>query len=127
METTQDSQHEEKAGKPFGGSIVRPYNVVCMDASASPLERETSMLIEWNKSLAENSRLKSENVKLRSLMIRIYNSGYKAGHHDTVEAGYVDIHDCDMDTYHAETVDDILSNASDHRCSPESSATNAER
>ena len=34
------------------------------------------------------------------LAMRLYNSGYKAGHHDTVEAMYVDIFDCDMENYH---------------------------
>ena len=40
--------------------------------------------------------------------IRLYNSGYHAGHHDTVEATYTDILDCDMDSYHSETVLEIL-------------------
>lgn len=52
--------------------------------------------------------LERENTRLRKLAVRLYNSGYHAGHHDTVEAGYVDIFDCDMDTYHAETVEEIV-------------------
>ena len=43
-----------------------------------------------------------------SLMVRLYNQGYHAGHHDTVEGGYVDIFTCDMDTYHADVVAEIL-------------------
>lgn len=50
---------------------------------------------------------------INEIMTHIYNSGYKAGHHDTVEGGYTDIFSCDMDTYHedlvAELVDDLLS------------------
>ena len=78
---------------------------------ARGLEREISGLNDALK--IANRSAESECAKLRSLMVRIYNSGYHAGHHDTVEAGYVDIHDCDMDTYHAETVEDILSNSQD--------------
>jgi hypothetical protein len=44
-------------------------------------------------------------------MVRLYNQGYKAGHHDTVEAGYVDIFDCDMETYHEDVVREILAEA----------------
>lgn len=40
--------------------------------------------------------------------VHIYNSGYHAGHHDTVEGGYVDIHPSDMDSYHAEEVSELL-------------------
>ena len=64
--------------------------------------------------------LKRQRDNLRSLMVRIYNSGYHAGHHDTVESQYVDIHDCDMDTYHSETVADILSNVPDEVSLPAS-------
>jgi hypothetical protein len=41
-------------------------------------------------------------------LIRAYNSGYKAGHHDTVEAQYADISQRDMDTYHADVVADLI-------------------
>lgn len=40
--------------------------------------------------------------------MRLYNSGYKAGHHDTVEAAYIDIHNEDMDNYHEEEAREIL-------------------
>jgi hypothetical protein len=78
---------------------------------AQQLECENLVIREAaNQTTSINIGLQAENERLRLLMVRIYNSGYHAGHHDTVEAGYVDIHDCDMDTYHAETVEDILSN-----------------
>ena len=41
-------------------------------------------------------------------MVRLYNQGYYAGHHDTVEGGFVPIHSCDMDTYHEDVVAEIL-------------------
>lgn len=52
--------------------------------------------------------LRASNKKLRGMAIHVYNSGYHAGHHDTVEGGYVDIHSNDMDSYHAETVEELV-------------------
>jgi len=44
---------------------------------------------------------------LEAALIYLYNKGYHAGHHDTVEACYTDIMDCDMGEYHADEVNDI--------------------
>ena len=52
--------------------------------------------------------LKRQRDNLRLMMVRIYNSGYHAGHHDTVESAYVNIRNCDMDTYHAGIVAEIF-------------------
>lgn len=41
-------------------------------------------------------------------LIRAFTSGYKSGHHDTVEGKYVDVHDCDRDTYFSETVEEMM-------------------
>jgi hypothetical protein len=54
----------------------------------------------------EERRLKRE--RLLPLFVRIYNAGYQAGHHETVEGGFVDVHDCDRDTYHSDVVADLL-------------------
>ncbi len=45
------------------------------------------------------------------LAIMLYNSGYKSGHHDTVESVYTDIVPSEMTTYHAEEVTEILAEA----------------
>ena len=37
--------------------------------------------------------------------VRTYNRGYRAGHEDTVESCYIDIHECDMDEIHKEEVE----------------------
>ena len=42
------------------------------------------------------------------LLCRIYNTGYHAGHHYTVESGYTDIHASDMENYHSEEVQEIV-------------------
>jgi hypothetical protein len=36
--------------------------------------------------------------------IRLYNEGYRAGHHDTVESQYTDIAEEDMDSFHSDVV-----------------------
>ena len=41
-------------------------------------------------------------------IIHIYNSGYKAGHHDTAEGQYVDILPCDMNTYHEDVIREMI-------------------
>lgn len=40
-------------------------------------------------------------------LIRAYNSGYMQGHHDTVESCFTDIHQSDMDTFHADLVAEL--------------------
>ena len=52
--------------------------------------------------------LEAKYVALREAAVHVYNSGYHAGHHDTVEGCYVDIHSSDMDSYHAEDVAELL-------------------
>jgi len=40
-------------------------------------------------------------------LVHVYNAGYMAGHHDTVEATFIDIHQSDMDTYHSDVVAEL--------------------
>ena len=47
-------------------------------------------------------------------IIHIYNSGYHAGHHNTVEGRYTDIFSCDMDTYHEDVVFDLIAELDGH-------------
>jgi len=53
-------------------------------------------------------QLESENKILKKRSVHIYNSGYKAGHHDSVEGGYVCIYYSDMDSYHEEEVEELI-------------------
>lgn len=43
---------------------MKSYFDVCRDATASPLERETALLTEWNATLRENSRLRGAMARL---------------------------------------------------------------
>ena len=49
-----------------------------------------------------------EMTVAKSFMVHLYNFGYKAGHHDTVEGRYIDICRQDMETYHLEDVSEWL-------------------
>jgi len=45
---------------------------------------------------------------LMPLMVRIYNTGYQSGHHDTVEGGFVDITYAEREEYHEEEVRELI-------------------
>lgn len=46
---------------------------------------------------------------------RIYNSGYMAGHQDTVEGCFTDILSADMETYHEDVVSELVDALRDHQ------------
>ena len=50
------------------------------------------------------TRLRAELAECKRQSVRLYNSGYHAGHHDTVEGCYTHILPCDMSTYHDDVV-----------------------
>lgn len=52
----------------------------------------------------EIERLRAELAECRRQSVSLYNSGYHAGHHDTVEGCYTHILPCDMSTYHDDVV-----------------------
>ena len=58
-----------------------------------------------------SERMEITSTDLLAFVVGVYNQGYKAGHHDTVEGGYVDIFDCDMNTYHEDVVREIITEA----------------
>lgn len=60
-----------------------------------------------NAAADEIEALRAENARLKSMQVWLYNCGYKAGHHYTVEGGFTDIHYSDMATYHADIVAEI--------------------
>lgn len=55
----------------------------------------------------ENAELSGKIGELESQSVHIYNSGYHAGHNDTVEGCYTDVVGADMDTYHADVVKEL--------------------
>lgn len=83
-----------------------PINVAVRDYFES--ERLKKFCKDAARVFSENDN-DSESIKIYiNQLIEIYNSGYKAGHHDTVEGGYVDIWQCDMESYHEDNVRELL-------------------
>lgn len=48
---------------------------------------------------------KNEVIRLITIA---FNRGYAAGHHDTVEGGYVDVHYSDIESYHESEALDVF-------------------
>jgi cell shape-determining protein MreC len=72
--------------------------------------RQVAAYADENRQLRNRIKaLKVENARLKALLILTFNRGYQYGHHATVEGQYVDILDEDMDTYHDDIVNEILS------------------
>jgi len=57
---------------------------------------------------AERDALAVENAALKSRSIKLFNLGYLRGHESTVEGYFVDVHWCDIDTYHDDVVAEII-------------------
>lgn len=47
-------------------------------------------------------------TEIKTLLNYVYNSGYMAGHHDTAEGQFTDIHHADMRTHHHDVVAEII-------------------
>jgi len=71
------------------------------------LRQNLGMAATFERCADDVRRLREEIAALKAASVHIYNSGYQAGHHDTVEGRYVDIHPSDMDSYHAEEVAEL--------------------
>ena len=72
------------------------------------IELPTIRQSDYEALLCQRNDLQEELAALKEAAVHIYNSGYHAGHHDTVEGRYVDIHISDMGTYHTEEVAELL-------------------
>ena len=59
-----------------------------------------STIISIKEALAQPE----QEPVVESFMVHMYNFGYKAGHHDTVEGQYIDLDRRDMGTYHSDIV-----------------------
>lgn len=65
--------------------------------------RQQSLTRAWGKI----RKLRDENAQLKAKLVYAYNRGYMAGHHDTVEGKFTDIHQSDMRTYHDDVISEI--------------------
>ena len=57
---------------------------------------------------ARVAELEREVERLRGFLVPLFTSGYRKGHHDTVEGGYTDVYQCDSATYFADDVADWI-------------------
>lgn len=57
------------------------------------------------------AELRAELAACRAAAVYLFNCGYMRGHHDTVEACFVDIHDSDMRTYQSDVVAEVIDEA----------------
>lgn len=95
--------------------------VVWLEKLAASIEEENGVTTEtgalvWLDRLdAEDAAtlLREQQAEIERLthataIVRAYNMGYMAGHHDTVEGCFVHIVDADMDTYQYDVVYESL-------------------
>jgi hypothetical protein len=81
--------------------VSEPWDTIEM-RNQSKLEAE--LIVAKAKTAELQAQLKAK----QALDCRLYNSGYHAGHHDTVEGMYTDIYPVDMDSYHDDLVAEIV-------------------
>lgn len=78
------------------------------------VHRNVSFDDVWEEALKFRDRLVELKAAMdfdkviRPAFVRAYTAGYKAGHHDTVEGAYIDVHHTEQDTYLAEYVDTLI-------------------
>lgn len=82
------------------------YDLECAKVEVHESEQAYFEMQEREQSI--RSQLSELQEAVKKELIMMYNQGYHAGHHDTVEGGYVDILVVDMPTYHSDVVDEIL-------------------
>jgi len=75
------------------------------DAAASKRGGEATM----RDAAARLTALAEENERLKAAIVYVYTRGYRAGHHDTVEGGFVDVRQSEETTYFAEDANTALS------------------
>ncbi|HAX9724046.1 TPA: hypothetical protein JS159_002065 [Serratia marcescens] len=66
-------------------------------------------MAETIKGLTDRvNALAVENAALKARSIKLFNLGYLRGHESTVDGYFVDVHWCDIDTYHDDVVAEII-------------------
>ena len=74
------------------------------------VEHPTGPLIKHSDltALLIEARSEAAGFSLREMAIYLYNSGYNAGHHHTVDGGYTQVLPVDTRSYQDDVVDDLL-------------------
>lgn len=82
-----------------------PRDLLVNESNAAYLVRKLSEIASIK---TECDALAVENAALKSRSIKLFNLGYLRGHESTVEGYFVDVHWCDIDTYHDDVVAEII-------------------
>ncbi|HHP7833221.1 TPA: hypothetical protein ACSHSI_000162 [Serratia marcescens] len=76
--------------------------------STQTLQVKLTMAGTIKELTARVNALAVENAALKCRSLKLFNLGYLRGHESTVEGYLVDVHWCDIDTYHDDVVAEII-------------------
>jgi len=80
-----------------------------LEAKDAEIGRLRELLNTYNiGGWTDSERLIKQRDALRAALVWMYNQGYQAGHHDTVEGAFTDVHPDDIDTYHDDVVAELI-------------------
>jgi len=103
---------EVKRYDPFGYDGLSALMHEDADGGWVRVENYEALRLELTEANADFVRIANEREALIAerdrMAVRLYNSGYMAGHHDTVEGQFTDVHRSEMDTYHDDIVGELL-------------------
>ncbi|WP_241164426.1 hypothetical protein [Serratia marcescens] len=103
------------------GEFVKFSDYEALKAERDALAQRVEMLAHnlgnaiWGEqeALQQVNALAVDNAALKSRSIKLFNLGYLRGHESTVEGYFVDVHWCDIDTYHDDVVAEIIEDESE--------------
>ena len=89
-------------------SQLRERLIDARETNQKALSRNVLLANERDAYSNENGELRERVAALEEQQVWLYNQGYRAGHNDTVEGCYTDVFPCDMTTYHADDVAELM-------------------
>ena len=97
-------------------AMTQPSGVLALlaeiDQRTTMVTHQEALLEQKRVEIYEEATNAVESYKrvteIKALLTYAYNSGYMAGHHDTVEGQFTDIHHADMRTHHLDVVAEII-------------------
>ena len=92
----------------WAADILASYESDRPPRELRPSNAGTEISEVFTKIDAERDGLRERLAAAVEKAVHVYNSGYHAGHHDTVEGCYTHIVSQDMDSYHDDVVTELL-------------------
>jgi len=84
-----------------------------------PTEKAIDLYDEARTAIKEALAQPEQEPVVESFIVHMYNFGYKAGHHDTVEGQYIDLDRRNMGTYHSDIVAEWVEDVGYHTTPPQ--------